>query len=537
MQKYGLRKNFKYQKYFTLLLATVAVGAGTLLWYFSPRGYYNIITVTLGKYDYPFITTKLQNQDCELAIDIGCRFPLSLNQQVLEKIVDKQSQGTITIHNINGEKQEVPSYLIQQLKIGELSLKNVITHQSEEEYGTLGKFLGTDFNLLLDFPHSRIIACDSFTKLQAKKLADNNWIRVPIEMQKMGIVFHVDTDFGNCKLAINTTSTFSVLNSSLFPKEKSLISSALIFNKNHLGNLTFESIDLPKELDTIDGFIGMDFLKERAIYLDYTHKMAYIEPSKNYFECIPITFVSRNSPTIQTSIEGNTYSLELDLGSSFAFALSQDVLQNVRKFKYGTATWRDFKGREYQSPAYSIPEIKINNLKFSHVIAKQSNEDFHINTRIEGVPSQPIGIIGLPILEKYNLFLDFAHSIIYASKDHLLLQEAGLLSKNLLAVPFKVHPDGIFLSIETDNGTYRLKLDTGATYTAIRAPYPASTALFRMMGHDFGERSIKALDICSRFDFDGFLGMDFLHEYPIFIDYINKVVFIDIEKKHSALKL
>src|SRR5579863_3006725 len=132
MQKYGLRKNFKYQKYFTLLLATVAVGAGTLLWYFSPRGYYNIITVTLGKYDYPFITTKLQNQDCELAIDIGCRFPLSLNQQVLEKIVDKQSQGTITIHNINGEKQEVPSYLIQQLKIGELSLKNVITHQSEE---------------------------------------------------------------------------------------------------------------------------------------------------------------------------------------------------------------------------------------------------------------------------------------------------------------------------------------------------------------------------------------------------------------------
>ncbi len=520
----------KSLKYLALFLASVSLVIGVLLWRPFSAGYYSSFAVTYDKYDYPFITAELQGRDCELVADIGSRFPLFLCKEALDGI-DKQPQGTVQWHSLNGQKREAASYLISKMKVGNLTLKNVVAYQSlGEDYGVLGKFLGEEFNLLLDFSHARIVACDTFSKLQAKKLAGKHWVRVPFEMNCGGIVFHVDTDFGVRRLAINTTCTFTHLRSSLISSGQPSVSSPLSLGGQKFGNVTFRSIDLPEGLSGIDGFIGMDFLKNHAIYLDYTHKTAYIEPPEVYFERIPITFASRGSPTVDVSIEGNAYPLELDLGSSFPFSLRQEILQNILKTTYGTAEWSDFRGNKYESPAYTIPEIKIGNLTFPNVMAKQNREDFHINVTLDTPPSQPIGIIGLPILEKYNLFLDFPHSTIYASNDHLPLQQAGLLSQNLLAIPFVLHSDGILLSVETDAGTYRLMLDTGSTRTAIRAPHPNSTAQFRIMGHDFGERFIKAIDVNPQFDFDGFLGMDFLHEYPLFIDYSNKIVLIDLQK-------
>jgi hypothetical protein len=49
------------------------------------------------------------------------------------------------------------------------------------------------------------------------------------------------------------------------------------------------------------------------------------------------------------------------------------------------------------------------------------------------------------------------------------------------------------------------------------------------MGHDFGERRIVAVDVSSQFNFDGYLGMDFLREHSMFIDYSNKLIFIDLQ--------
>lgn len=524
----------KHLKHLILCLSSIALIIGIMLWCSFSGGYYSSLAITYGENDYPLIMTELQGNHCMLAVGIGARFPLSLHQKTLDRIIDKKLQGTTTLHNINGERQEAPSYLIPQLKVGDLIVKNVIAYQSEaDDYGTLGKFLGGEFNLLLDFPHSRIIVCDTFSKLQAKKAANSRWIRVPFEMHRGGIVFHVDTDFGTRKLAINTTCRFTHLHSFFIPAGKSSVLSSFALRGQQLGCVTFQSINLPEGLSEIDGFIGMDFFKKHAIYLDYTHKVAYIEPPKGYFECIPVTFTGRGDPIIDVSIEGNAYPLVLDLGSSFPCSLRDEILQNIHKTKYGTSSWSDFRGQRYESPAYTIPELKINDLVFADMLIRQSREDFYVNVTLKGSPFQPFGIIGLPILEKYNLFLDFPHSRIYASSDYLSLQQAGLFSRNLLAIPFTRCSDGIFLFVETDTGIHRLALDTGSTHTLIRAPHPTFTKKFSIMGHDFGERSIMAINEELQFDFDGFLGMDFLREHPVFIDYSNKVVFIDLERDHK----
>ncbi len=187
------------------------------------------------------------------------------------------------------------------------------------------------------------------------------------------------------------------------------------------------------------------------------------------------------------------------------------------------------EGNSTNRPPIFIPEIKIGDLSFPRVHVNQDREDFHVNATVEGKPLLLPGAIGRSILEKYNLFLDFPHSAIYASSNYLLLQQAGLLSKNLLNIPFSPHPDGILLEVKTDVGTYRLVLDTGSTCTAIRLPHPASTEKFQIMGHDFGKHSIRALDITSKFDFDGILGMDFFLEHPFFIDYTNRQILLDLQ--------
>jgi len=292
----------------------------------------------------------------------------------------------------------------------------------------------------------------------------------------------------------------------------------------------FDSIDLPEGLGEIDGFIGMDFLKEHGIYFDYSNKVAYVEPPREYFENIPVLLGPRNQPIIDVSVEGTMYPFKLDLGSSISFSLGEKILQKIDRTKYGTFTWFDFRGNPYESPLYIIPEIKIGNLIFSNAFANRDSEDFHANATIEGQPQQFSGVIGLPILEKYNLFLDFPHSKMYASNDHLSLQTHGLLSQNLLAIPFTLHPDGIILNVETDTGIHRLMIDTGATLTVMRTSHPIFTKKFCIMGHDFGERPIKVLDVSPQFDFDGAIGMDFIKDHPIFIDYTNKIIFIDLQK-------
>ncbi len=501
-----------------------------MLWPHS-TGYFNSCPVTYTDSNYPLVTVELQGHTYELAVDIGSRFPLSLSKAVLDQI-NKQEQDNVEWHDINGQCHNSPSYLIPEIKLGDLIVTNISAHHNTElNYdGFLGKYLGGTLNLLVDFPHSRIIACDTFLKLQAKKLADANWVRVPFELCRGGIILHVNTEMGALKLAINTTSTLSLIRSSLTSLEKALESSTFSIGEQEFGAITLYPLDMPNGLSEIDGFIGMDFLKKHAFYIDYSNKIAYIEPPPIYFEHFPITFGDRRLPIINISIEGTAYPLEFDLGSSFPVSLNEEILKTIHKISYGTAYWSDFRGTRYESPAYTIPEIKIGNLILDDVFSKQNNENFHINVSFDDLVSQPTGAIGHPILKKYNLFLDLPHSAIYASNSYLPLQQAGLLSKNLLVIPFVLHPDGILLICKTDEGIQRLLLDTGATHTVIRAPHPTSSSQFCLMGHDFGAHSIIPIDLCSRFDYEGFLGLDFLKKHSLFIDYPHKLIYLDLQE-------
>lgn len=267
MLKQGSLKASKLLKYlFPLFLSSIT---GTAIFiYFHSGGYFSSHEISYGEYDFPLIDAEVQGKNCSLVVDLGFRFPLFLCKDTLDGI-DKRPRGIGQWNTLDGKTCEAPSYHIPKIRIGNLTLKNIIANQmlEDERRGHLGGFFGDKFNLLLDFPHNRIIASDAFSKLQRKKIASNDWMSVPFEIHRFGVVFSINTDFGPLRLALKTTSTLNHLRSSFFPHDArfSFASSSFSINGIHFGHVTFHPIDLPELLNGIDGFVGMDFLKEHAL--------------------------------------------------------------------------------------------------------------------------------------------------------------------------------------------------------------------------------------------------------------------------------
>src|SRR5579883_3091039 len=144
-----------------------------------------------------------------------------------------------------------------------------------------------------------------------------------------------------------------------------------------------------------------------------------------YHEFVPVEFTSANIPYTDVELEGNIYSFEIDTGSNFPLSMEEGMLDLIRKKELlGMDEWRDIKGNEYETPTYLIPRINMGEITFLDVVTQQEHDDFSLNTTIwewEDEDEDPDeikqGSIGLPLLEKQNLLLDFAHHVLFFSND------------------------------------------------------------------------------------------------------------------------
>ena len=108
-----------------------------------------------------------------------------------------------------------------------------------------------------------------------------------------------------------------------------------------------------------------------------------------------------------------------------------------------------------------------------------------------------------------------------------------------ICVPFQSGQFGIVITAETDLGTKRLVLDTGATHSALRgvlevAPpdeLPLSKSNTLLIGnHDFGKWEFVMYPIPKEaHDIDGILGIDFFLEHSIYIDPFEQLATIELK--------
>ena len=177
-----------------------------LLWQSHTTSYFVSLPITYTKYGNPLIDVKLGNNIQPCYVRIGSRFPMVLDKAILDKL-DKQPSGITKSDDLNGEHYERPSYLVPKVEIGDLTIKNITVTQVEEgTANVLGQYLGGKYNLLLDFLNSRIIACDSFSRLKSKGVVNEGWIKVPFKTSRAGVILHIHSDLGVNDFALCTVS-------------------------------------------------------------------------------------------------------------------------------------------------------------------------------------------------------------------------------------------------------------------------------------------------------------------------------------------
>ncbi len=271
----------------------------------------------------------------------------------------------------------------------------------------------------------------------------------------------------------------------------------------------------------------------------------YFYPRTYHFE-IPIQWSDGNTPLTKMEIEGKSYLLEIDLGSKFPISLKKNVLDGIDNKKCsGMGEWKDVQGNKYQSPAYSVSKALLGRLVLKSVVIQQEDDEWLANTTVwaaeEKSPLIEHGSIGRPLLKERNWFFDFRNSVLLASNDKNKLKLKGYNLDDFLKVPFEIGKIGITIQVETDIGTKRLAIDTGCSLNLINSSFfknyecpngkpglPLFTSSrFVLQNENLGKMNFYLYDICSELsDIDGFLGISFLKDHLVYIDFENKYVYI-----------
>ena len=251
----------------------------------------------------------------------------------------------------------------------------------------------------------------------------------------------------------------------------------------------------------------------------------------NYYQEIAVTYNSSETPLVEVSINGTTYSLPLDLGSRFPLTLNKEVLEHIPKTLNGTTQLQDINGNLHEVPMYVLQDLKIGGLKLNNVVAVEEKS----NSKL-----QELGSFGRPLLQRFNLLLDFKNSKIIVSNNISRLKKSGYEIDKMVKLPLE-DSRRITLEAHTNLGTGKFDLDTGATVNFLKASlilndkrskeYPKTKTFtfpkFFIGDRDFGKVTLHLFN--STYDYSesvGCLGMSFLKEHIVYIDCTNKFVYV-----------
>jgi len=268
---------------------------------------------------------------------------------------------------------------------------------------------------------------------------------------------------------------------------------------------------------------------------------------KGSYARIPLQFIG-NNVLMDVEIEGEKYPIKLDLGASSQFTFFSETLKKIHEKKFlEFVTTIDVKGNEYKVNSYSIPYINAKNLSCKDAIVYEEPLEFVTQgarlwraSNHKEIPIPFVGRIGRGCFTSNNLFIDFPNSMMFVTSDMDQLKMDHWPICDLFEVPFEMGLWGIILSIETDVGIKRLILDTGASASVLKkycledcklqeiipGKEIFTTKKFAMNKKDFGPFEFSVFEITDSLDADGFLGIDFLKNYAVYLDFKHNKVFI-----------
>lgn len=232
----------------------------------------------IGKNSYPFI------------ISTGSKLPCIINREDFEEFQNRKEIGIEIWHQLNGEEFKAPKYLMERIDLETVPIVNTsyvintAAHLGFGELGILGAPIFRQYDYwLFDFPKSRLYLVKDKKKFKkCFRISFKRFIKHSLEPLTARIIFKVNTEFGEKNLALMAGLKNSYMR---MPPGNFVHGQKLKLQKLEVNGQTLESppitlVSFPDIFVPDDGGIGMDFLKNRVVFVDFKDNKIFIGPNE-----------------------------------------------------------------------------------------------------------------------------------------------------------------------------------------------------------------------------------------------------------------
>ena len=259
--------------YFSIALILLAI---FLYWKSHSVSYHVPLTVLFDQSDFPIVEAKIEEKIYPLKVHLGSKFELALEPDALASFAPIK---TVSYLDEKGKRHECPEYNLSNLSLDSLKFCNLSVIEHSNGVGSIGRPLLSKMNLLFDFNNSLIIASNSFRQLKEDGYDLSTYLKVPLEITSKGIFLKIETDFGVQNFFLNTGASRTALKKPSLSKASAITSERFVIQKHNFGPINLSLLEIPDALENVEGFLGVDFFKKHIIYLDWSKRYAYIQPT------------------------------------------------------------------------------------------------------------------------------------------------------------------------------------------------------------------------------------------------------------------
>ena len=284
------------------------------------------------------------------------------------------------------------------------------------------------------------------------------------------------------------------------------------------------------------------------IFLSGCNRYQKPDQGTTYFQCIPTTSLSRSTGNyLALEIEDESIFAELDLGFDGAVSVPTEFAERIENKEFQRErTMCGIRGIKTHPQEFDIPKIWINGISITGsipLLVENHDDSSHIFREGEKPKIPKEGLVGWWVFQKKCLFLNFAHHEVIVCNDLQTVQDRKQTFQEYISVPFSLEKGVIEFRISLNGKPHQCMLDNGASWNILNHPLENrsleevaylpenSTVLNLEIGsYPFGEQEIRILPLKFPFHIDMILGMTFLQNHQVLIDFPNQMLYFATQK-------
>ena len=306
------------------------------------------------------------------------------------------------------------------------------------------------------------------------------------------------------------------------------------------------------------------FLFHAPEYKNLSELPGFFNESRHFVPLKINRFSSANIPQVEIQIGDKAILAKVDLGWEGGVVLPRGMMSTLKDKSFiKKKVFFGVRGRSYESDIYELSDIKIGQLRIFSIWAEEESDEFIkdgvLKKEDQEISEEHLGKVGWYVFKPFNLLLDCDHSTMVMCDSLDTVKQQGYSVDAFMEAPLLLDRGTIDFEVMTEVGPLRCMLDTGSTWNLLNKDFdhpnqehrlidldhlndkppefnPTNedllvfnqgneweTKTFQINGTEFGP--LNFVKIKSPMGLDAIIGMEFIDNHLIFIDFRNEKIY------------